>query len=78
MQLKFRIVKEIMPIWLVETNYAFLLSVRLYPLLRRARSPPTPGRFALIYKRNDIDQNYFRGSFGIRCRASMSIFIIKC
>jgi len=57
MQLKFRIVKEIMSICLVETNYAFRLSVRLDPLRRRATSPPTPGRFALIYKLNNIAQN---------------------
>ena len=57
MQLKCRIVKEIRSICPVETDHIFLLSIRQDPLRRRARSPPTPGRFALISKQNDIDKN---------------------
>ena len=39
--------------------------ISLYDQQRRARQVPTPGRFALISKRNDIDQNQFRLSFVI-------------
>ena len=44
-----------MSICLEETNHVFLLSKRQDPLTHRAR----PDRFALISKRNDIDQNQF-------------------
>ena len=62
MQLKCIIVKEMMFICLLETNHVFLLSIRPDPLRRRAISPPTSGRFALIPNRNYIDQNQFRDS----------------
>ena len=48
-----------MSICLEETNHVFLLSKRQDPLTRRARPATAPARFALISKRNDIDQNQF-------------------
>ena len=78
MQLKCIIEKEIMSICLEERNLVFLLSVCQDPLQRRATSVPTPGRLALVSKRNDIDKIQFRVSFVIRLRALMSIFIKKC
>ena len=77
MQLECRIVKEKMFICPGETNHVFLLSIRQDPLRRKASSTPTPGRFALFYKRNNIDLNKFRDSFSIQRRAFMSIFIKK-
>ena len=77
MPLKCRIVKEIMSICPGETNHVFLLSIRQDPLRRRASSPPTPTGFALISKRNNVDQNQFRDSFSIQWRAFTSIFIKK-
>ena len=47
----------------VETNFVFLPVVRQDPLPRKPWSEPTPGRFALIPKRNDTDSNQFRFSF---------------
>ena len=62
-----------------ETNHIFLLSVRQDPFPRRATLATTPDRFALISKRNNVDQNQFYrfSSGGIRLRAFMSIFIKK-
>ena len=52
-----------MSICLVETNHVLLLSILQDSIRRRARSPPTPGRLALISKRNNIDKNKFNDSF---------------
>ena len=59
MKLKCIIVKEIMFICFEETNHVFLLSVRQAPIPRRTTPAPTPGRFALISSRNNVDQNQF-------------------
>ena len=63
MQPKSSVGEEIMLICNVETNLVFLPVVRQDPLPRRAGPAPTPGRFALIPKRNNIDSNKFRISF---------------
>ena len=47
--------EKLMSICLEETNPIFLLSVRQDPFLCRATPAPTPGRFALISKRNNVD-----------------------
>ena len=66
MQLKCRIVKVINSACLVKTNHVVLLSVHQDPLWGRSRPQPTPGRFVLIQKQNNIDQNQFWGSFNIQ------------
>ena len=78
MQLKCRIVKDIMSVCLVEINYVFPLSLHGDPLRHRAGFQTTPGRFAPIYRPNNIDQNQFSGIFIIQCWALMSILIKKC
>ena len=77
MQPKCLVGKEKMLICHVETNLVFLPVVCQDPLPRRAWPAPTPGRFALIPKQNDIDSNQFGISFVTQLRASMPIFIKK-
>ena len=50
-------------------------SCSLFIVLRKAGPTPTPSRFALITKWNDIDQNQSRICLVIQIRASMSNFM---